>query len=151
MLGPGGLWLDENGLMLYEPSPAKVGTHLCCSIAPASVWLFGHRLGLTAAAKSSRQVQRVEGSCKCLLTGSVLECGAAGASTLRPAALLYTCQLPRDRPQQPVTSTAREFTAVAVQLEHWPPSRTSSSGCDASVSALPSSFAAAKGASMAAI
>lgn len=23
-LGPGGLWLDENGLMMYEPSPAKV-------------------------------------------------------------------------------------------------------------------------------
>jgi hypothetical protein len=22
---PGGLWLDENGLMLYEPNPAKVG------------------------------------------------------------------------------------------------------------------------------
>jgi hypothetical protein len=23
---PGGLWLDENGLMLYEPHPAKVMT-----------------------------------------------------------------------------------------------------------------------------
>jgi hypothetical protein len=23
-LGLGGLWLDENGLMVYEPSPAKV-------------------------------------------------------------------------------------------------------------------------------
>jgi hypothetical protein len=25
---PGGLWLDENGLMLYEPNPAKVGSML---------------------------------------------------------------------------------------------------------------------------
>jgi hypothetical protein len=24
-LRAGGLWLDENGLMLYEPSPEKVG------------------------------------------------------------------------------------------------------------------------------
>lgn len=27
-LGPGGLWLDDKGLMVYEASPAKVCAHV---------------------------------------------------------------------------------------------------------------------------